>query len=479
MMKNNPQNIIFAALDIGTSQIKLGVYSPMISPCLTILDRIENKVDYGAGGKAKASWDHTLTVIYQLFNKLGEYIRENQPDKLFLGLCSHVSSLLEWDPVAGAPLCDEFPIWMDATCEPALDKFESLMGEEKSEKVLGSFLPPGTNWLLTKLLFHTRNKNVLYLQAGDAVFNKLSDFFVTHYSSQISLVHHVRKEYVNTLLANLNIQKNQLPEIREDYFAVSPKMKKNFGWPVESYVFPALADFYASFHGLELEDNEGFILGNTSEVMGFYTKRRLPVSRYYIDFPYDSGMIRYGSTNSGANLISWFVKNILDGKVTEKYLAGLTAAAEALRIEDTPIFLPYIMGERAPLWDQSLKASFINLQSHHTEVHLFRAILEAVAFARRQGFEFLDSGNIKIIRMGGGSSANALWNSIRANVLNTNLAVADQKELAVSGLINNMCAKLSIQKLPVSYKVVKPDQKMVLIYEKKYLKFLNYQKILN
>ena len=48
------------------------------------------------------------------------------------------------------------------------------------------------------------------------------------------------------------------------------------------------------------------------------------------------------------------------------------------------IYLPYLLGERTPIWDSAARGAFIGLSARHTRAHLYRAILEGVAYAFRQ-----------------------------------------------------------------------------------------------
>jgi len=168
-MNNMNENIAIAALDIGTSQIKLGVFCPVVAPRITILGNIKNKLSYGQNGEVKSSYSETREAAFELFKKLGQYLNENHVDKLYLELCSHVSSLLEWDNDSGLPVEDNFPIWLDNTSKCALDKFNEIMGQSRGKAVIGSFLPPGTNWLLTKLLDYEKKKDFMFLQVGDSI----------------------------------------------------------------------------------------------------------------------------------------------------------------------------------------------------------------------------------------------------------------------------------------------------------------------
>ncbi len=102
--------------------------------------------------------------------------------------------------------------------------------------------------------------------------------------------------------------------------------------------------------------------------------------------------------------------------MTAELLNDLTAKAAEIEPVHTPVILPYLQGERAPLWNSTLTASILELHSSHTEVHLFRAILEAISFARRQCFEEIGINDLNVIKIAGGSSKNPLWNTIRASV---------------------------------------------------------------
>jgi xylulokinase len=473
------KNIAMAAIDIGTSQIKLGVFTPRYSPDISALASIKNKIQYGAKGCATSSYKRTRDASFSLFKLLGRFLKDHPVDELYLGLSSHVSSLLAWNRESGMPFADDFPIWMDSTCGSALDRFSQVIGDGKA--IVGSYLPPGNNWLLTKLLDRSdradRGKE-LFLQAGDALFYKLSGVFASHYSSQISMIHHGRKDYVDELLSQTGIMREQMPEISTVAQPVLDEMSGRFGWPAKSFVLPSMADFYASFRGLRLNPGEGFMLGSTSEHVGIFTTEETTVSAKFVSFPFTGGTLHYGSTSTGANTVSWFARNILGKNLTTHMINDLTRKAASIAPEEVPVFLPYIAGERAPFWDHDLRASFMGLQLHHTVPHLFRAILEGVAFARRQCFEHLGTGLERSVKMGGGSSRNRLWNGIRASVLNRELVLAGENDMAISGLIDHLGDELSLDRSERNFFTVLPDPGQVQVYDKKYREFLGYQRML-
>ena len=103
-----------------------------------------------------------------------------------------------------------------------------------------------------------------------------------------------------------------------------------------------------------------------------------------------------------------------------KALAELQARAAA-----TPagagelLFLPYLMGERSPVWDPDASGCFIGLGMQHRREHLYRAVLEGVGFALQHNIALgqrhtpgLDEDLVVV----GGAARSDLWMQILANV---------------------------------------------------------------
>ncbi len=477
------QKTAYAALDIGTSQVKLGVYCPWQSGEIIPLGNLSNEVQYGPAGEVRAEYAPVRAKSFRLFGELGRFLKEHAVETLYLGICGHVSSLLEWNRATGLPPESPFPIWLDTTCYPHLAEYQAVMGDGRSKEIIGTFLPPGTNWLFTKLL-HRRPSGFtaegLFLQVGDAVFYELAGTYHTHFSSQISLVDLRKREYARPLTEYLQLPSSALPTIAGEAFSIGEAQKKAFGFPAASYAFPALADLYASLYGLRLADGEGFMLANTSEQAGAFYREEPALLDNFLHISFGGGFINYGSTNTGGNVVNWFVNSVLRKPATPDLLRELTDRAAAIPPEETPIVLPYLQGERAPLWNSRLTASLLEVNSSHTDAHLFRALLESIAFARRQCFEALGLDDLAVIKLGGGSSKNSLWNAIRAGVLNKPVAVADEKELALAGVISYgmEAAGSPFAQPPIGFSVTEPSPGLVPRYDEKYRRFIQYQQLL-
>ena len=86
---------------------------------------------------------------------------------------------------------------------------------------------------------------------------------------------------------------------------------------------------------------------------------------------------------------------------------------------DGVIFLPYMMGERSPLWHTNARGVLFGLSLATTRSATIRAVLEGTAFALRHNLEMASQAGAQVreIRSVGGGARSALWNQIKADVL--------------------------------------------------------------
>ncbi|MCD6444639.1 hypothetical protein J7L70_06525 [Candidatus Bathyarchaeota archaeon] len=121
-----------------------------------------------------------------------------------------------------------------------------------------------------------------------------------------------------------------------------------------------------------------------------------------------------GAINSAGLSLEWFVDRFLDGDFGR-------FEAEASKAEPGSrglIFLPYLLGERAPLWCPEAKAVFYGLTLNHGIPELSRAVLEGVILALNHIKRVLEAyvPSVKEVRTGGGGARIALLNQVQADV---------------------------------------------------------------
>lgn len=99
------------------------------------------------------------------------------------------------------------------------------------------------------------------------------------------------------------------------------------------------------------------------------------------------------------------------------------------------LFLPYLLGERTPIWDTNARGAFVGLGAHHGRGHLWRALLEGVALGFVDCQEVLEQDGVRptavIAANGGGKSA--LFRQILCDALGVPLSYTPQTGGTVAG----------------------------------------------
>jgi gluconokinase len=144
-----------------------------------------------------------------------------------------------------------------------------------------------------------------------------------------------------------------------------------------------------------------------------------------------------GPVNNGGAAIDWGIRTFLSDAAgsAEAYdiffagADGIPAGAEGL------IFLPYLTGERAPIWDTRSSGTFLGITSQHTPAHFFRAILEGVCFALNQVLltieEALDP--VTDLHVSGGFINSPVWLQLLADLTGKKLVVVQSEDASAIG----------------------------------------------
>ena len=152
---------------------------------------------------------------------------------------------------------------------------------------------------------------------------------------------------------------------------------------------------------------------------------------YYLKEKY---FIKGGASNNGAIVLDWLKEKIFETNETIDEL--LKAASTVSPGADGLIFLPYISGERAPLWNSNAKADFIGLRAHHTKAHMIRAAMEAVLFNLLLiGNMLNEQKTISEIHAGGGFAESPFWIQMLADIFNLPVKIYDTIESSALGAI--------------------------------------------
>ena len=141
-----------------------------------------------------------------------------------------------------------------------------------------------------------------------------------------------------------------------------------------------------------------------------------------------------GSNNLGGGLIEWvkqcyYQNETYPYEVLEKDARDSTLGAGGL------IFLPYLLGERAPLWDSDARGSFWGLERFHTRRDMTRAVLESTGFIVLDMLHSVEETGVEVgnIRVSGGLTRVNLVSQIKADVTGRSILVLSEFETTAMG----------------------------------------------
>lgn len=179
------------------------------------------------------------------------------------------------------------------------------------------------------------------------------------------------------------------------------------------------------------KDGSTLYLSGTSEILGVSSHKIIPTAGAVVFSECEGIRLHAAPTQSGGDAKRWFADT---HGLTLPQMSDLVALNQ--RSDATPLFLPQLQGERAPLWDADLRAAFLGISRQTTQSDFARAVYEGVAMAARMGLEVLQASSGVVsdsVTCGGGGFLSDPWCQIRADVLGKELNILANQDPGVLG----------------------------------------------
>ena len=184
-----------------------------------------------------------------------------------------------------------------------------------------------------------------------------------------------------------------------------------------------------------------------------------------------------GAINNGGIVMQWLAKTFPPNNVaTEDVYEHIFEAAQGISAgADGLVFLPYLLGERAPIWNADAKGVFFGIQKKHTQSHFYRAVLEGIMFALYSVGKVFDTNKTAKIYATGGFTKSDFWVQMMADIFNRKIAVPNSSEsTAIGACLLAMKALGEIQDFQEAKKIIQiekeflPKQENFEIYMKNF-----------
>lgn len=194
-------------------------------------------------------------------------------------------------------------------------------------------------------------------------------------------------------------------------------------------------DAFASYLGAGLlEPGDAYDPGGSAGGFGVYWQEPLEVAGAFVSpAPLEDRFSVGAAMAATGRALDWFRDDVIDGATTTDQL--IEEAAATPPGADGLVFLPYLAGERSPIWDPTATGVLAGLTLAHGRGHITRAIMEASAFALRHvATPMLAAGvTVTAMRACGGPARSDTWNQIKADVTGFRVLVPVVLETAVLG----------------------------------------------
>ena len=420
---------LLLGVDIGTSSCKTALFDP--EGKVVAQGGCEYPVSYPRKGWAEQDpaqwWEGVCRAVREMVSDNGVDPAE------IAGLGTDGQS---WSAIAldreGNVLCPT-PIWTDTRSEEICRETADRLTAEKLFGLCGNPAKPGYTW--PKILWYRKNRPEVFektakiLQSNSYIVYRMTGEITQDLSQGYGLAcFDMRKGCWNEEMCEaLEIPRKLLPEIVPCHQIVgrltgeaAKQMGLREGIPVAAGGLDAACGTLGA----------GVVSpGQTQEQGGQAGGMSICIDQYAADPRLILGFhvvpgrwLLQGGTTGGGGALKWLRETMCP----ELSFAEMSALAETAEPGSGGVtFLPYMAGERSPIWDPNACGVFFGLNFGVTRAQMIRACMEGVAYSLRHNLETAAEAGARadVLRAMGGSANSRIWTQIKADVTGCGIEV--------------------------------------------------------
>ncbi len=390
----------YLGLDIGTSSVKAVMRSKSGKTV---------KAKRGYDGEAPQCWlDAVKSVIAELSTH-GEIAA--------ISISSQVGTYIANDSHVITWSCD--------VGKKELEYIKSVISEEEFISEIGMKHPDIISYPLPRLMYIQKHygKDTTVLMPKELLIRSLTGKTVTDVFSMRGISNQETGKYADGIMKKLGVGLG-LPALKqptEIAGRVTYEAEKDYGIKTGTPVYLGCNDFFAGLLGMGIHRvGDFFDLSGTSEHIGYISDKINPDG--FVSGGYFVGNCTYGGTkSSGASN---------DLAINCFGIDGLTL--DILK-EKPPIFLPYLNGERAPIYDENARGVYFGLNGNADAHSLSYSTLEGVVFSLYDIMTSMNATKVSRLVCGGGSSRDIFMNKLRATVFDCEVVSVCEPDTSALG----------------------------------------------
>lgn len=337
--------------------------------------------------------------------------------------------------------------WRDGRATAQAKRLQEMIKSSESYRTLGDHSPLSAYHPLARLLWVKEHEPTIMkqtrwvLQPKDFFNFRLTNMAAGDLISSANFLDHKTLEPPKDLLRSLGIDPTILPPLfvpETRLGSVQKEAPAPFHRLAGVPVFVSSMDSWCCCLGIGANrPGYAYNVTGTSEVMGIITEQWC-FAPGLVTLGWGDDLVQLGGpSQAGGDCLTWFVEGCSDlleqNRLTiPKVLTRLAHKSPSF----PPLFLPYLAGERAPLWNSEARGVFFGLERTHTWIDFVWAIMEGVAFANRHILDLAEEATqerAREVRITGGAAHLDLWCQIKADVMGRELVRTTQPEAGIFG----------------------------------------------
>ena len=327
--------------------------------------------------------------------------------------------------------------WNDPEGKDELDEILASVSREEFIREIGMPHPNIISYPLPRLLYIKRHfKGAKYVcQPKDWLVSALSsdslsgNLFASDLFSWRGLadLNCAETKFSEFLLRKFELDDLILPSPGDPMHPVARVTREGSeisGIPEGVSIIVGCNDFFAGLLGMGIiNEGDAFDITGTSEHLGILTAAIPENDDSLVCGPYFNHNAHYGVTQSSGKSLDFGMELYDFGKIDiEKCLA-----------QNPPIFLPYVNGERAPIWDKDARGVFFGISEGCDKEMLSYSVLEGVCFSIYHIYEAMGKPPISSLTVSGGAAKDALMNKMKASLFNCHVYVPEETDSSAYG----------------------------------------------
>ena len=443
---------LLLGIDIGTSSVKVALFD--LNGNVIVVASKEYPTFRPKPNWAEQNPEDWWTTVCSILNELFQGNTELNKNIIAIGMSSH-----SWGccPLSASGSCIRPAItWMDRRATNECDMIMETVGSKYPISIDPSYIYPKILWIKKSEPKNYAATHKFVNVAGYMNF-RLTGSFISDYSQEDPFqiaIRAVTPSETKSLCKEIGIDFEKLPSFSESFQIIGKVSKRagtesglRTGVPVVAGAMDTSAASLAV--GAVDQGQAMYVVGQAGAIVVCtkepYFDSRLCIHTHVIP---QSWLVGGVSVATGASL-RWF-RDIIVGDNSmikgndisdtifkeEDAFEILNQEAEAADSRNTrfsgPVFLPYMSGERSPIWNPSARGVFFGLSLATTRGDLVRSIMEGTSFAFKHNLDIVESIGLSPskIMVCGGAAKSSVWNQIRADVVGKSLEVINNEGAA-------------------------------------------------